>query len=73
MLVLKEGLTQAEVANLCNVTPALVCKLVKTVKQAKYNYDIVNEKKDQKQKHHEVLVSEVREYIETGRHLWNAE
>ena len=31
-LVLEDGLSQVDAAHLCNVTPALVCKLVKTVR-----------------------------------------
>ena len=40
-MVLEQGMSQADVAELCNVTPMLVHKLVKTVRLAKHSYAVL--------------------------------
>ena len=52
-LVLEEGVSQAEAAELCNVTPALVRNLVKAVRLANHSYAAVTEKREAKQQKHD--------------------
>ena len=72
-LVLEEGLTQVETAELCNVKPALVCKLIKTVRLANHSYASITEKRDVKEQKHDKLVQAVKEFLEQGMHVWTAQ
>ena len=72
-MVLEQGMSQADVAELCNVTPMLVHKLVKTVRLAKHSYAALADKRIAKMEAHEQLVQGVKEFLESGRHIWTAQ
>ena len=54
-LVLEEGVSQVETAALCNVKPALVRNLVKTMRLSNHSYAALTEKREARQQKHERL------------------
>ena len=71
-LVLEDGVSQVEVAELCNVKPALVRNLVKTVRLAKHSFSALTTYRDARRLRHDQLKQHVTEYIERGQHVWTA-
>lgn len=63
-MVLEEGRSQRDVAEVCNVKPAMVRDLVKTVRLAGGSYAALTANRDAKRAKREVLVEAVKAYLE---------
>ena len=63
-MVLEEGRSQRDVAEVCNVKPAMVRDLVKTVRLAGGSYATLTANRDAKRAKREVLVEAVKAYLE---------
>ena len=72
-MVIEEGVTQREVAQLYNVKPALIYRLVKSVRLAKNSYDVLTKVDDAREARRAEIKQCVSAYLESGQHIWTAQ